>query len=193
MGWFSSLWILPTAIALVTLASQDGRNANFFSRINRSKRGGTSVTAKTAAMAMEKFLVKASGLNIRPSCASKVKTGRKETAITSKAKKLGPPTSLMAPMMTSLYRLAGLWLASVPVFVGLFHHHDRCVHHRANRDRQPAQRHDVGVQTHQVHRNKGEQESQRNRNNGNHGAWDVPEKYHDDQAHNDQFLDQSTL
>src|SRR5581483_5032184 len=67
------------------------RNSNFFSRIKSNKIGGTRVTARIAAMAMEKFLVKARGLKSRPSCASKVNTGRKETAITSKAKKLGPP------------------------------------------------------------------------------------------------------
>ena len=54
----------------------------------------------TAAIAIAKFFVNASGLKSRPSCVSSVNTGRNETAITSKAKKLGPPTSLTAEMTT---------------------------------------------------------------------------------------------
>ena len=61
---------------------------------------GSSVIASTAAMIIAKFLVYANGLNIRPSCASKVNTGRKPTAITSRAKKLGPATSFTAEMTT---------------------------------------------------------------------------------------------
>src|SRR5207244_10799436 len=42
------------------------------------------------------------GLKSRPSCASSVSTGRKETAITSKAKKLGPATCLTALTITGV-------------------------------------------------------------------------------------------
>ena len=55
--------------------------------------------ASTAATTIAKFLVYASGLNSRPSCASSVSTGRNDTAITSSAKKLGPPTSFTASTM----------------------------------------------------------------------------------------------
>jgi hypothetical protein len=44
---------------------------------------GTSVTDRTAAPAMAKVLVKASGLNSRPSWPSRVNTGRKETVMIS--------------------------------------------------------------------------------------------------------------
>jgi len=57
--------------------------------------------ARNAAMAIEKVFVKANGLNRRPSCASKANTGMKETAMMSRAKKLGPPTSLTAEITTS--------------------------------------------------------------------------------------------
>ena len=50
---------------------------------------------------IENVFVNASGLNSRPSSASSVRTGRKETAMTSSARKLGPPTSLTAATMTS--------------------------------------------------------------------------------------------
>ena len=45
-------------------------------------RTGTSVTESSAAAAMEYVFVNASGLNRRPSCASRVKTGTKDTVIT---------------------------------------------------------------------------------------------------------------
>ncbi len=96
IGWLSSEWILPTSTALVTRASQRGRNSKFFMWVKTSRIAGSSVMARTAAMIIEKFLVYASGLKRRPSCASRVRTGRKETAITSRAKKLGPPTSFTA-------------------------------------------------------------------------------------------------
>jgi len=50
--------------------------------------------------AYRNWLVNASGLNRRPSCASSVNTGRKATAMTSSAKKLAPPTSFTAEITT---------------------------------------------------------------------------------------------
>ena len=50
--------------------------------------------ARTAAIAMAKFFVKASGRKRRPSCASSAKTGVKETAMTRSEKKLGTPDLL---------------------------------------------------------------------------------------------------
>jgi hypothetical protein len=61
---------------------------------------GSSVIARNAAITMENVFVYASGLNNLPSCASNVSTGRKATAMTSSAKKLGPPTSLTASITT---------------------------------------------------------------------------------------------
>ena len=68
--------------------------------VNSRRIAGSSVMASTAATIIERFLVYASGLNSRPSCASSVSTGRNDTAITSSAKKLGPPTSFTASMTT---------------------------------------------------------------------------------------------
>ena len=62
---------------------------------------GSSVIANTAAMAMEKFLVKASGLKSLPSCASRAKMGMNETAMTSSEKKLAGATSWIASMTTA--------------------------------------------------------------------------------------------
>ena len=81
--------------AAVTLNVSTGRVVVKSSRI-----AGSRVTARTAAIAIAKFLVNASGLNRRPSWASSVNTGRNATAITSSAKKLGPPTSFTAEITT---------------------------------------------------------------------------------------------
>jgi hypothetical protein len=53
---------------------------------------GTSVTDSSAAAAMENVLVKASGLNSRPSCDSSVKIGMKETVIIKRLKNSAGPT-----------------------------------------------------------------------------------------------------
>ncbi len=53
---------------------------------------GTSVTESSAAAAIEKVLVNASGLNSRPSCDSSVKIGMKETVMISRLKNSAGPT-----------------------------------------------------------------------------------------------------
>jgi hypothetical protein len=70
-------------------------------RMNSSISTGTSVTESIAAPAMEKVLVQASGANSRPSCASSVNTGRKETVMISSEKNSAGPTSLQASIIAS--------------------------------------------------------------------------------------------
>ena len=53
---------------------------------------GTIVTESSVADAMANVLVKASGLNIRPSCASSRNTGRKDRMMIASEKKIGRPT-----------------------------------------------------------------------------------------------------
>jgi hypothetical protein len=57
---------------------------------------GTSVTDSSAAAAIAKVLVKASGLNSRPSCDSRVKIGMNETVMISRLKNSAGPTSAAA-------------------------------------------------------------------------------------------------
>ncbi len=71
-------------------------------RVKSSRTAGSSVMARSAAMAIEKFFVNASGLKSFPSCASSAKIGRKESAMTSSEKKAGRPTSWIAPIRTAL-------------------------------------------------------------------------------------------
>ena len=96
IGCFSSGYIFPTSTAFVIRQTQAGRKSYFFRRVKSSRMAGSRVMARTAAIAMAKFLVKASGRKRRPSCASSAKTGVKETAMTRSEKKLGRPTSWIA-------------------------------------------------------------------------------------------------
>ena len=56
------------------------------------------MTDRSAAAAIAKVLVKASGPNSRPSWLSRVKIGRKLTVITRREKNSDGPTSLAASM-----------------------------------------------------------------------------------------------
>ena len=76
-------------------------------RTNSTIRAGTSVTDRIAAAAIAKVLVKASGLNSRPSCASMVKIGRNDTVMISRLKNSAGPTSLAASISTSMRGLSG--------------------------------------------------------------------------------------
>ena len=61
-------------------------------RTNTIISAGTSVTDNTAAAAIANVLVKASGLNSRPSCASSVKIGMNETVMINRLKNSAGPT-----------------------------------------------------------------------------------------------------
>ena len=70
-------------------------------RTIQTAKAGVSVTARMAAKAMEYVLVYAKGLNSRPSVPSRANTGRKDTVIMSKEKKMLGPTSCMAVIIVS--------------------------------------------------------------------------------------------
>src|ERR1700674_834134 len=61
-------------------------------RMKITIRTGTSVMARIEEKATERVLVHARGRNMRPSCASRRNTGRNDTTITSKEKKMAGPT-----------------------------------------------------------------------------------------------------
>ena len=104
---------------------------------------GTSVTDSNAAAAMAKVLVKASGLNSRPSCASSVKIGRNDTVMISRLKNSAGPTSAAASISTSTRGLSGR--GALQMLVGVLDHHDGGVDHRADGDGDAAEAHDVGA------------------------------------------------
>ena len=87
----------------------------------------------------------ASGLNSRPSVPSSVNTGMNDTVITSSEKKIDGPTSCIAAMIASTRAVAGppAALPVVELLVDVLDHDDRGIDHRADRDRDAAERHDV--------------------------------------------------
>ncbi len=66
--------------------------------MNTTARAGINVTANTPAKPIEYVFVNASGSNSRPSVPSSVKTGRNDTVITSREKKMiGQPVRSRTP------------------------------------------------------------------------------------------------
>jgi len=105
---------------------------------------GVQRDGRTAATIMAMFFVYASGLNSRPPALRERGWGGTKPAITSRLKKLAPPTSLTALMMTSF----GVTLppVCVPILKALCASAPppRCrIHQRADGDGDAAQRHDV--------------------------------------------------
>ena len=65
-------------------------------RMKRSISTGTSVIANSEEKPTASVFVQARGRNMRPSCASSRKTGRKETTMMTREKKIAGPTCLAA-------------------------------------------------------------------------------------------------
>ena len=76
-------------------------------RTNRTISAGTTVMERSAAAAMAKVLVQASGLNSSPSCASSAKIGRNDTVMMRSEKNSEGPTSHAASISTSARGLSG--------------------------------------------------------------------------------------
>ena len=110
-----------------------------FRRMNNTIKTGTRVTARSDENPTARVFVQASGRNIRPSCASKRNTGRKETTMIRREKKRAGPTCFAASKqdaaaVTFSNRLGRLVFGKVSVAV--FDHDDCRVHQNANRQGQ---------------------------------------------------------
>jgi hypothetical protein len=141
-------------------------------------------------------LVNASGPNSRPSCASSVNTGMKDSVMISSEKNSAGPTSSAASVMTfqrssPTRRLAGVAvLPGLELLVRVLDHHHRRVDHRADGDRDAAQRHDVGVDALVAHHQEGGQDAQRQRDDGHQRRAQMPEEEHADRGDDEELLDQ---
>jgi len=115
--------------------------------------------------------------------------------MTSKEKKSGRPT-LFARFNDDVDSLRRRSVAAVPfakvlqILVRVLDHNDGRVHHRADGDRDAAQRHDVRGQAEPIHRHEGKDDRNRQRDDGHQAGTDVPEENQTDQRHDDAFLDQ---
>ena len=74
-------------------------------RMNRIMSTGTSVIAKMEEKPTASVFVHANGRNMRPSCASSKKTGRKETTMIANEKKMAGPTCFAE--FSRIFRLCG--------------------------------------------------------------------------------------
>jgi hypothetical protein len=83
----------------------------------------------------------------------------------------------------------------LPAFQPLVHvldHDDRSIDHRADRDRDAAERHDVGAQTLRDHGDEREHHRYRQRQHRDQCAAQVPEEQHDHERDDQQLLEQHT-
>ncbi len=81
-------------------------------------------------------------------------------------------------------------LPLLQMLVGIFDHDDSRIEHCTDRDRDAAERHDVGVDTLVAHDDEGHQHAQRQRNDRDQGRAKVKEKRHAHERNDDEFLDQ---
>src|ERR1035437_9083914 len=72
-------------------------------------------------------------------------------------------------------------------------HHDGRVHHGPNRDRYPAQGHDVPCQAHHLHGDECNDHCHGDGDGRDGGTGEVPEEDHDDDGHDDQLFGESML
>ena len=83
-----------------------------------------------------------------------------------------------------------------PVFqllMRVFDHDDGRVYHRADRDRDTAERHDVGRKVQLMHRNERDDDRDRKCDDDDQGARQMEEKHDDDDTDDQAFLDQLFL
>ena len=83
-----------------------------------------------------------------------------------------------------------IFLAAIAldVFMRVLDHHYRRIDHRANRNRNAAERHDIGVQSLVMHHQKGDQDTHRQGENGYQGASEMQQKEYRNQRYNDAFF-----
>ena len=92
--------------------------------------------------------------------------------------------------------ITALSAPGIPVlqlFMRLFHDHNGCIHHGADGNGNPAEAHDIGRNPHQIHGDEGEDDRNRDGNDGNKGRRDMPEKDQDHKADDDKLFEQRSL
>ena len=74
--------------------------------------------------------------------------------------------------------------------VGVLNHHDGGIDHRSHRNGDPAQRHDVGVESLEMHHDKGEAQAERQGDNRHQRRAHVPQEQGADQGDDDKLFQQ---
>ena len=152
---------------------------------------GTSVTDSKAAAAIAKVLVKASGLNSRPSCDSSVNIGMNDTVMIKQAEEQRRPD--LRGRLDQHVDARSSGLGPLEVLVRVLDHDDRGIDHGADRDRDAAEAHDVGAEAEQLHGAERHQHADRQHQDRDQRAADMQQEDDAHQRHDDAFLEQRSL
>ena len=99
-----------------------------------------------------------------------------------------------APLLVAVELLTRMRVVPrLDVLVRVLDHHDRGIDHRADRDRDAAERHDVGVHALVVHDDERRQHAERQRDDRDERRAQVEQEHDADQRDDDEFLDQLFL
>ena len=79
------------------------------------------------------------------------------------------------------------------MLVGILHHHHAGIDHHTDRNRDAPERHDVGVDIQQVHRQEGDQYPERQSDHRHEGTAEVKQEQKTDQGNDDQLFGQLCL
>ena len=79
---------------------------------------------------------------------------------------------------------------SLDMLVRILDHHDRGIDHRADRDRDPAERHDIRVDPLDAHHDQRDHDPERQRDDRDERRADVPKEQPAHEADDDELLDQ---
>ena len=104
---------------------------------------------------------------------------------------LGRGLTHHAPAWLTGQRLAGVLMGpALQVFVGVFDHHHRRIHHGTDGNRNAAQRHHIGIHALLLHDDERHENAQRQRDDGHQRAAQVKQKRRADQRHHQELLEQ---
>ena len=76
------------------------------------------------------------------------------------------------------------------MLMDVFYHYDCSIHHRANRDRDPSQRHDVGVDPLKLHHDKGHENPDWQTQDYDDRRTEVKQKESADKRNDNELFDQ---
>ena len=143
-------------------------------RTNQNMRTGITVTATSDAMAIEYGLREGERLEEPPLLRLQGEDRHEGNGDHEQAEEERRADLLRRPQDD--LEMGALAPPLLVVLVGVLHHDDRRVHQHADRDRDAAERHDVGAEPLDLHHDEGEQDRQRDREDRHEGGAEMEEE-----------------
>jgi hypothetical protein len=165
------------------------RSGTILPRTKITIRAGTSVTDNSAAAAIEKVLVNASGLNSRPSCDSSVKIERDGDDEQAEEQRRSHFGGRLDQDRDARFARLGTF----QMLVRVLDHDDGGIDHGADRNGDAAEAHDVGAEAEQLHRAERHQHPDGQHQDRDQRAANVQQEYDADQGDDHAFLEQCML